>query len=130
MSERAVRLQEGCILPQPRTEQEAAEGYINVRVRTDLDLYIRYQTANDRAYARAAAELAKRRKERQLAERGFESQKRAVAEEVRREKRQIQRDERHKIIIAIDKERLKCAEADAVRKNLDAADIYQKHMAA
>jgi hypothetical protein len=128
MSERAVRLQEGCILPQPRTEQEAAEGYINVRVRTDLDLYIRYQTANDRAYARAAAELAKRRKERQLAERGFESQKRAAAEEARREKRQIQRDERHQIVVA--KERLKCAEADAVRKNLAAADIYQKHMAA
>jgi hypothetical protein len=64
-----VRLQEGCILAQPRTEQEAAEGYVNVRVRTDLDLYIRYQTANDRAYARAAAELAKRRKGRQLAER-------------------------------------------------------------
>jgi hypothetical protein len=58
MSERAVRLQEGCILPQPRTEQEAAEGYVNVAVRSDLDLYIRYQTANDRAYARAAAELA------------------------------------------------------------------------
>jgi hypothetical protein len=131
MSERAVRLQNGCILAQPRPAHEPEEeDYAFVAVRTDLDLYIRYQTANDRAYARAAAELAKRRKERQLAERGFESQKRAAAEEVRREKRQIQRDERHKIVVAIDKERLKCAEADAVVKNLSAADIYQKHMAA
>jgi hypothetical protein len=45
-------------------------------------------------------------------------------------KRQIQRDERYKIIFAIDKERLKCAEADTVVKNLRAADIYQTHMAA
>ena len=130
MSERAVRLQNGCFLPQPRTEQEAAEGYVNVCVRSDLDLYIRYQTANDRAYARAAAELAKRRKERQLAARGFESQKRAEAEEARREKRQTQRDERHEIVIKIEKERLKIAEAAAVVKNLHAADMYQRHMAA
>ena len=80
--------------------------------------------------ARAAAELAKRRKERQIAERGFESQKRAAAEEERKVKRQIQRDVRHHIAVAIDRERLKCVEAEAVMKNLHAADIVQRHMAA
>ena len=130
MSERAVRLQNACFLPQPRTEQEKAEGYANLCVRADIDLYLRYQTTHDRAYARAAAELAKRKKERQLAERGFESQKRAAAEEVRREKRQTQRDERHHFAVAIDKERLKIAEAVAVMKNCAAIDVYGKHMAA
>ena len=66
----------------------------------------------------------------QLAERGFESQKRAAAEEERKEKRQIQRDVRHHIAVAIDKERLKCAEADAVLKNVHAAEVYGRHMAA
>ena len=47
-----------------------------------------------------------------------------------REKRQTQRDERHQLISAIDKERLKCAEAETVLKNLNAAEVYQKCMAA
>ena len=85
MSERAVRLQNACFLPQPRSEQEKAEGYANIAVRSDLDLYLRYQTTNDRAYARAAAELAKRRKERDLRERGFVRERRAEAQEKRRE---------------------------------------------
>ena len=129
MSERAVRLQNACFRPQPRTEQEK-EGYANIAVRSDLDLYLRYQTTNDRAYARAAAELAKRRKERQLAERGFESQKRAAAEEGRREKRQIQRDVRHHTALAIDRERLKCLEADAVIKTCRANALLSRPMAA
>ena len=130
MSERAVRLQNACFLPQPISAEEHAEGFANVCVRSDLDLYVRYQAASDRAYARAAAELAKRRKERQLAERGFESQKRAAAEEERKEKRQIQRDVRHHIAVAIGRERLKCVEAEAITKNLHAADVVQRHMAA
>ena len=130
MSERAVRLQDACFLPQPRTEQEAAEGYFNVAVRSDLDLYMRYQAANDRAYARAAAELAKRKKDRQLAERGFESQKRAAAEENRRERRQTQRDVRHFTALAIDRERLKCFEAEAVTKTYRAKQLLSGRMAA
>ena len=130
MSERAVRLQNACFLPQPRTEQEKAEGYCNIAVRSDLDLYLRYQTTNDRAYARAAAELAKRKKERQIAERGFESQKRAAAEEERREKRQIAREVRHFTQLAIDRERLKCFEADAVFKTCRANQLLNRPMAA
>ena len=130
MSERSVRLQEACFLEEPQNEQDIADDRYRVAVRSDLDLYIRYQTANDRAYARASAELAKRRKERQANAIGFERQKRAQAEEVRREKRQEQRDERHLIKMSIEKERLKCVEADAVTHSLRAADFLQRHMAA
>jgi hypothetical protein len=52
----------------------------------ELDKFLRYQTTHDRAYARAAAELAKRRKERATQERGFVSQKRL-------EKKEKQHDE-------------------------------------
>jgi hypothetical protein len=94
-SERAVRLQEACFLVQPRTAEDKANGKEGICVRADLDLYIRYQTAQDRAYQRAAQELARRRKERLQAEVGFASQKRAQAQEEDRHKQQAQRDELH-----------------------------------
>ena len=56
-----------------------------VAVRKDLDNYLRYQTCHDRAYQRAAAELAKRRKDRDLRERGFVRQQHAEAQEKRHE---------------------------------------------
>ena len=130
MSERAVRLQNACFLEEPPNAEDIAAETNRIAVRTDLDLYIRYQTANDRAFARAAAELAKRRKERASQQVGFERQKRVEAEEVRREKRQTQRDERHQVDMSIRKERLKCVEADSVTRSLHAAGMLQRHMAA
>jgi len=100
ISARAVRLQEGCIV-NTSTPELAAQKLASAAVTDQLERFLRYQTAADRAYARAAAELAKCRKERLAAERGFESQKRAEAEEQRREKRQNQRDESHFLTIAI-----------------------------
>jgi hypothetical protein len=100
LSERAVRVQEACFLVQPRTAEDIANGKENICVRADLDLYLRYQAAHDRAYQRAAHELAKRRKERLQAEVGFVSQKRAEAQEERREKQQAQRDELHTFKVA------------------------------
>jgi len=102
LSERALRFQEACFLLHPQTaEQQVADDLGSTRysvgVMKDIHVYLRYQAANDRAYQRAANELAKRRKDRAQAERGFESQKRAQAEEVRREKRQTQRDELHSL---------------------------------
>ncbi len=93
-SDRAVRLQEACFLVQPRTDEHIAKGQEGICVRADLDLYIRYQTAQDRAYQRAS-ELAKRRKERRQAEIGFASQKRAQAQEERRQEQHKQRYELH-----------------------------------
>ena len=130
LSDRAVRFQDACFLEEPETAEDIAAGTSRIAVRKDIDVYVRYQTANDRAFARAAAELAKRRKERQSKEVGFERQKLAQAEEVRREKRQTQRDERHQIDMNLRKERLKCAEADSVTRSLHAADVLQRHMAA
>jgi hypothetical protein len=84
LSERAVRLQEGCFLVQPQSPELEAAGQTGIAVRSDLDNYLRYQTTQDRAYNRAAAELAKRQKERRLQAAGFDSQKRAEAAEQRK----------------------------------------------
>ena len=93
-SDRASRMQESAIASQPLTKEQEKAGLAPVAVTVEaLELYLRYQAAHDRAYQRAANELAKRRKDRMLAARGFESQKRAEAEEKRREERQDERRE-------------------------------------
>jgi hypothetical protein len=100
LRERASRFLEACFLVVERTPEQRANDQAEIRVRPELERYLRYQTHHDRAYARASAELMKRRKERQLVERGFVSQKRAAAAEERRdasEKRQI---EKHSVHIA------------------------------
>jgi hypothetical protein len=113
LSERAMRFQEGCFLVQPRTPEDQQQNTAGISVRTDLEMYIRYQAAQDRAYARASAELAKRRNERAKIENGFVSQIRreareirAQAEEQRREAREKRRREKHSIDMAIRKARL------------------------
>ncbi|HEX4748838.1 MAG TPA: hypothetical protein VH302_04785 [Bryobacteraceae bacterium] len=84
MSERAIRCQNGCFLVQPQTDEQKTRGKCGVGVRTDLDLHLRYQTAHDRAYSRAAADLHKHRERRRLAEIGFEREKRAQGQEARK----------------------------------------------
>ncbi len=79
MSERSVRFQDACFQHRPFTGDQRANDRQTIAVLKDLNLYLRYQAANDRAYQRAAAELAKRRKDRAWERRGFESQKRAEA---------------------------------------------------
>jgi hypothetical protein len=106
LSERALRFQEACFLFQPQTPEQKTGDRHSVGVMKDIDVYLRYQAHHDRAYQRAASELAKRRKDRALAERGFESQKRAEAEAERREERQNQRNELHPYKVATAKLRL------------------------
>jgi hypothetical protein len=78
ISRRAVRLQEGCF-SKNRNPPKLEKGTAAVTIAIDhLERYVRYQTAADRAYARAAAELAKHRKERLAAERGFDPQNAAT----------------------------------------------------
>src|SRR5581483_146089 len=105
LSERALRCQEGCFLVQPRTPEEKENRQHGIAVRTDLEVYVRYQAAHDRAYQRASTELVKRKKDRQLAERGFVSQKRAEAAEERRDANEKRKIEKHSIHIAIAKTR-------------------------
>ena len=127
MSERAVRLQEAHFLYQPQTDEQKAISRQTVAVLKGLDIYLRYQAHHDRAYQRAAAELAKRRKDRALLQRGFESQKRAQAEEERREKRQNQRDEAHPYRVMTAKLRCDHQIARAMKANstLEPPDIGQ-----
>ena len=93
LAERATRFQEACFIVMPRTAEQRANVEAEMAVRPELERYIRYQAHHNREYARASAELLKRRKERRQVEVGFESQ-------TRTEVQQTQRAERHKVAIA------------------------------
>jgi hypothetical protein len=84
-------MQNECFTLEPKTPEQVKNGAIPVAVDLQLEAYVRYHAAQDRAYQRASAELQKRKKARQLAEIGFASQKRAQAEESRKaEKHAVQ----------------------------------------
>jgi hypothetical protein len=76
-----------------------------------LELYMRYQTNHDRAYQRYAAELRKAQQEREKAKIGSVSQKRAEAEETRRQAAETRKAEDHKITMDIKKTRLEREQA-------------------
>lgn len=76
--QRALRLQEGCF---PADLTAGA-------TQNQLNLFLRYATTHERAFRRALADLLKLRKERLHLERGFESQARERAAELRRETRE------------------------------------------
>ncbi|MGH9655352.1 MAG: hypothetical protein ACRD6B_18020 [Bryobacteraceae bacterium] len=92
LSKRALRLQSTCFVLEPKTPEEAKIGGTPVSFDPrELECYVRYHAAQDRAYQRASAEFQKRKKARQLAEIGSASQNRAEAEESRKaEKHAIQ----------------------------------------
>ncbi|HZS54236.1 MAG TPA: hypothetical protein VFA65_07515 [Bryobacteraceae bacterium] len=122
LSERAMRCQEGCFLVQPQTPEDQQQNTAGIAVRTDLEMYVRYQAAQDRAYSRASAELARRRNERAKVENGFVSQQRreareirAQAEEERRRAREKRRAEKHVLDMAIRKARLERLSGQAAR---------------
>ena len=76
--QRALRLQEQCFaadLTAGATENQ-------------LSLFLRYGTTHERAFRRCLTDLLKLRKERLRLERGFESQARERAAEIRRESRE------------------------------------------
>ncbi len=60
-----------------------------------LALYLRYQTANDRAFHKCLDHLLKLRAEKRKAEIGFESQRRKQAEEARKQASEARRRDRH-----------------------------------
>jgi hypothetical protein len=74
-SGRAVRLQES-LMPQ------ALGAPVDSKA---LSLYVRYQTTNDRAFQRCIQQLRSIKNDRRREQVGFESQKRAVAAEIRRQ---------------------------------------------
>jgi hypothetical protein len=111
LADRAIRFQDACFSPKPRTEEQRENGVEDYGVHRELERFIRYGAAHDRAYQRAAADLAKRRKDRQLAERGFVLQQHAKRAEERRDKRERQHDELHLYQVAMAKKRVELQEA-------------------
>lgn len=82
---RAARLQEA-VMPQSPEDQPDASA---------LTLYLRYQTQHDRAFQRCLRDLLAIRNARRREQIGFESQKRADAQEFRRDNEEIRRQEMH-----------------------------------
>ncbi len=83
LADRALRCQDACFLVQPRSEENIEADLNGLLVHPDLERYMRYHSTHDRAYHRAAAALARRRKERIAAARGIVSQEQAAARETR-----------------------------------------------
>jgi hypothetical protein len=100
LSNRARRYQEACFVVKPQNREQLARNEAEVAVRPELERYERYQAHHDRAYARAAAELLRRKKERRLLQNGFESQKRHEAQERRRENHETRTVELHRFAVA------------------------------
>ncbi len=100
LAQRARRYQEACFVVKPQTGDQLAGNQAEIAVRPELERYLRYQAHHDRAYARASSELIKRRNERRKAAVGFESQKRAEAQEERRDAAENRKNDVHKIAIA------------------------------
>jgi hypothetical protein len=98
LAKRALHMQNLCFVLEPKTPEQDQSEEIPVGIDAQLERWVRYHAAQDRAYQRASADLQKRKKERRLAEIGFESQKRAHAQEIRKA-------ERH--AVAVENENLK-----------------------
>ena len=125
LSERASRFQEACFLVMPQTPDQIDNVEAEIRVHPELERYTRYQAHHDRAYARASAELLKRRKERRLAQSGFESQQRAARAAELREGRESRQVERHLHAVALDKKHLELAEIKVFAASASAGSRYE-----
>ena len=121
MTRRADCLMNACFLIQETGQERQCQ---ITAVRPELERYLRYQTTHQRAYQRASNELLKRKKERRLAEVGFESQKRAHAQEERREKDENRKTETHKLRIATAEKRLELYDARIFAANAAAAKRF------
>ena len=107
LSRRAIRYADACFSAIPMTPEEKSTGAAKMGINhTELQRWLRYQTHHDRAYARASAEMLKRREHRLKTARGIESQKRADADEKRKEKREIRQETLFKTAAAIAEQKL------------------------
>ncbi len=97
LAERAIRCQDSCFIVLSASEEDEAARKDPTIIDLQLERFIRYHTAHDRAYQRASKELQERRKQRLKAENGFVSQQHKEAAEKRREKRSQQQDELHQV---------------------------------
>jgi hypothetical protein len=125
LSNRARRYQEACFVVKPQTREQLERNEAEVAVRPELERYERYQAHHDRAYARAAAELLRRKKERRLQQNGFELQKRNEAQERRRENHENRVVELHRFAVASAESKLERDQANALVAKVAAAAVNQ-----
>jgi hypothetical protein len=117
-SRRASRIQEACFWTN-RTPEQLANQQVEVRVNPELERFVRYQAAHDRAYQRASKELQERRKQRMKAEIGFASHKRAEAEETRKA-------EKHELTMAVGREHLDQEKSKTILRGAAAANQLEQ----
>jgi hypothetical protein len=92
LSKRALYLQDQC----------CTDGELSLdEQQKQLALFIRYQTTHDRAFHRALNDLLKLRAERRKTEIGFESQKRKMAAESRREAAEKRKQDLHEFAVLL-----------------------------
>jgi len=99
LRQRATIFHESCFYVVPRTPELLKQEQADIRVNPELQKFIRYQAHYDRCYARASAELLRRKKERDLQQSRFESLKRAQAAEERRQRQESRAEERHHMAV-------------------------------
>ena len=124
LSRRAARFQESCFVPMEPTPQEKAENSARIGVNHEIDRWLRYQAHHDRAYSRAQADLIKHRKEKQNLAHGFESQKRAEAQEERAASAEVRKAERFKTATALDQKRLELTDLKILSQTAAAAKRF------
>jgi hypothetical protein len=95
MRDRASRLVMSSYQMPALTPEQFATGMATLTIHDDLERFLRHEAHFDRLYARASAELLKRRKERELLENRFVLQQHAEAAAQHREKREQRQEERH-----------------------------------
>src|SRR5579875_675029 len=95
LRDRATRFMHACYDVSKATSEEIKAGKATIYVTDELERFLRHQAHFDRQFARASAELMKRRKERELQQIRFVSQQRAEAQEKRREKQENRREQVH-----------------------------------
>jgi hypothetical protein len=115
---RALRLQETVMPQTPEAQPDTSA----------LNLYMRYQTSHDRAFQRCIRELRAIKNDRRREQIGFESQKRAAAqeyrrdnEELRREAQEVRRQEMHEARLRATNVRTQAKEIDnEIRQTIEA----------
>jgi hypothetical protein len=97
LRKRALHLQDICATDTDHTVDQQQK---------QLALFIRYQATHDRAFHRALNDLLKLRAEKRRSEIGFESQRRAQADQSRRDSIEKRRQDVHKFDVLLAEARL------------------------
>jgi hypothetical protein len=87
-----------------------------------LALYMRYRTSHERAFHKCLSELLKLRAEKRKQEIGFESQKRAEADNTRKQEKHEMKKERHKWEILLAEVRVDGEQLRTLNRDMDESE--------